>query len=1077
MNITDLKEKWQELFIRFNTSPKLYQKIDFLQLLKFLKGLLERGTGLVEDDLKTINGESIVGEGDMEIKEQFLNAGNALKIEDIENSDEKLISVTSHIYDEKNNNCLFGKDNVINSTDSVAFGKENEISSEGNIEQEIEFLGYAKTGIYEYDIDALEFFEGSNQDTKFQYNLMIEIQELSSAEYIQDIPDIVGSYLFSDDDAQIYLGKIINAARYTGDGADHYNTRIYFSLDTNVNPEIFGDGAVSVWRSPCVSTNSLVHGYSNFAKNINTHAEGKDTEALGKQSHSEGEFTTAHGDNSHAEGQYTTAFGHSSHAEGEGGNISLFRVGSDAVDAKEFDIQINQHTSDSAISFFYGSDFLSDSDFNAYSQEKSNKLAGWIGRPLYKASGELLAIVTGIDGNVINVDRPITVYENDPIYIKTGSTGANAHSEGYLSDASGTNAHAEGERTLATGTNAHSEGYYTKAFGGNSHAEGEHTEALAFGAHAEGHQTHTEGEYSHTEGFDTKASGTYAHGEGIHSSAQGEGSHAEGYNCSTEGNTVFKPTEYTVTVYDYDEDSQELTLSINEGSSIYDFGRLFNTFKTIQFENLSNEKFYLINYKVSRFDDGDLIILVKDESARSGTSQIKNSEYISIDDDYKVNKEITSVAAHAEGKDTQASQTASHSEGINTRADGDAAHAEGVDSKSLSRGAHAEGINTFVNEHSEGSHTEGYETQTDADYSHAEGWKTVAQNHNGEGYGSHAEGGETLTEGTFSHAEGEHTRALNRGSHAEGYKTDATNEYEHAEGKWNVSNNTHINTSVEYVDLGLPSGNLWATCNIGATSPGEYGDYFAWGEVEPKDSYEWPTYKWCNGTNNTLTKYCTDSDYWGGSTPDPDGLTRLVLDDDVAAKTLGENWRIPSVKDFEELLENTNHYWTDEWDGGYVFESKLNSSIYIFLPAAGYNWEGIVDVGVQLKYGTSTTDDPDKVRVLEAYSHGIYTDEVINKCCGCSIRPVSPRLKTIHSVGVGESDGDHRNALEITTDGSIFIKGVGDYDGSNPQSGKSLQQILLQLISQGPGLPESAGIVIAAALNDLNDRIDAISQS
>ena len=59
----------------------------------------------------------------------------------------------------------------------------------------------------------------------------------------------------------------------------------------------------------------------------------------------------------------------------------------------------------------------------------------------------------------------------------------------------------------------------------------------------------------------------------------------------------------------------------------------------------------------------------------------------------------------------------------------------------------------------------------------------------------------------------------------------------------------------EYVDLGLPSGTLWATCNVGANSPEQYGDYFAWGETAPKEVYTWETYKWCNGTWDSLTKY------------------------------------------------------------------------------------------------------------------------------------------------------------------------------------------------------------------------------
>ena len=65
----------------------------------------------------------------------------------------------------------------------------------------------------------------------------------------------------------------------------------------------------------------------------------------------------------------------------------------------------------------------------------------------------------------------------------------------------------------------------------------------------------------------------------------------------------------------------------------------------------------------------------------------------------------------------------------------------------------------------------------------------------------------------------------------------------------------------EWVDLGLSSGMLWATCNVGANAPEDYGNYFAWGETEPKEDYTWETYKWCNGTYNTQTKYCTNSSY------------------------------------------------------------------------------------------------------------------------------------------------------------------------------------------------------------------------
>lgn len=89
----------------------------------------------------------------------------------------------------------------------------------------------------------------------------------------------------------------------------------------------------------------------------------------------------------------------------------------------------------------------------------------------------------------------------------------------------------------------------------------------------------------------------------------------------------------------------------------------------------------------------------------------------------------------------------------------------------------------------------------------------------------------------------------------------------------------------DYVDLGLPSGLLWATCNVGADSPEKYGDYFAWGETQLKDNYDWNAYQYCNGSYNTLTKYCNDSYYgYNGFT---DNLFALLPEDDAATATLG----------------------------------------------------------------------------------------------------------------------------------------------------------------------------------------------
>lgn len=136
----------------------------------------------------------------------------------------------------------------------------------------------------------------------------------------------------------------------------------------------------------------------------------------------------------------------------------------------------------------------------------------------------------------------------------------------------------------------------------------------------------------------------------------------------------------------------------------------------------------------------------------------------------------------------------------------------------------------------------------------------------------------------------------------------------------------------EYVDLGLPSGTLWATCNVGANSPEEYGDYFAWGEVTPKENYSWKTYKYCDGSNKTLTKYCTNSSY--GYNDFTDGLTELLTQDDAATANWGSDWQMPTLEQMEELYNNCTQVWTTQNDVDGILVTGPNGNS-IFLPAAG----------------------------------------------------------------------------------------------------------------------------------------------
>lgn len=134
----------------------------------------------------------------------------------------------------------------------------------------------------------------------------------------------------------------------------------------------------------------------------------------------------------------------------------------------------------------------------------------------------------------------------------------------------------------------------------------------------------------------------------------------------------------------------------------------------------------------------------------------------------------------------------------------------------------------------------------------------------------------------------------------------------------------------EYVDLGLPSGTLWATCNIGANSPEEYGDYFAWGEIETKQNFGWSNYKWCKGTETSITKYCTNDGYGAA-----DNIATLELEDDVAYKKWGAKWRIPTRQDFKELYDECVWTWTIiNGVNGYKVSNKRNGN-FIFLPVTG----------------------------------------------------------------------------------------------------------------------------------------------
>jgi len=192
-----------------------------------------------------------------------------------------------------------------------------------------------------------------------------------------------------------------------------------------------------------------------------------------------------------------------------------------------------------------------------------------------------------------------------------------------------------------------------------------------------------------------------------------------------------------------------------------------------------------------------------------------------------------------------------------------------------------------------------------------------------------------------------------------------------------------------YVDLGLPSGTLWAICNIGADAPEDYGDYFAWGDPIPRSFFHWTHYPYCKGNSYTLTKYCSNINY--GNNGFTDHLTILDPSDDAATVNWGANWRMPTIEEWDELYQNTTYEWTTQGGrNGLCFSSSNGRSL--FLPAAGcYSGNYVSGSGGVMGYYWSSslyTDFPNN-----AWFFWFQSDISSNigqnaRCDGASVRAV-----------------------------------------------------------------------------------------
>ena len=589
--------------------------------------------------------------------------------------------------------------------------------------------------------------------------------------------------------------------------------------------------------------------------------------------------------------------------------------------------------------------------------------------------------------------------------------------------AKGNGAYAEGVNTAALAEGAHAEGKGTTAEGRSSHAEGISAKALANGAHAEGRFTKAEGDYSHAEGNSTYASGNYSHAEGNQTNAIGTSSHAEGLGNTGSLGTVsdkVSDTQYTLS---------KITATILEQPFTLQVGDIVNCSS---------------NYaKVTAINDNTITI-------------DKNIE-AKIDDTINLVKGISyGKSSHSEGYLTAATENYAHAEGEMSFASGAASHAEGQNTIASGIGTHVEGISSWAL--ADGAHAEGNWTTADGVYSHAEGYQTYAS-----GTASHAEGkGKTAA---FSSVKTVSTEGSNYLYELSTLTSTISNKSYtlQVDNTINCGTNyakvTAIDTSTKTIttdkDLEAKAGytiNLVIGGSFGDSAHSEGYLTVATGDYSHAEGYQTTAsgdYSHAEGYN---TNALSNGAHAGG----------YVFSGGISAKSTGSFAHGYTVGGF-----------IDASGGGAVamgYVSGLgNTKGIISATGRGAHAEGYANRGTIDASGNGAHAEGVNTAALAngahaegrqttasgEYSHaeGFYTvannqsEHASGKYNKSNNQDAN--AQTIFSIGIGTSKTDRKNAIEVLLNGSVYIKGIGGYDGTNPFNSSSLQDFLSSLSGGG----------------------------
>ena len=473
--------------------------------------------------------------------------------------------------------------------------------------------------------------------------------------------------------------------------------------------------------------------------------------------------------------------------------------------------------------------------------------------------------------------------------------------------------------------------------------------------------------------------------------------------------------------------------------------------------------------KIRKIQVGDVTYEIEDQS-KPGMKTDAGGEVFNDTE----NNSATGGNSHAEGSGTEASGDAAHAEGYGTKAAGYYSHSEGSGTKALGLDSHAEGENTIAR--NDYSHAEGYGTEAAADYSHAEGFGT-------------------RTSGDNSHAEGIDTVAGGFASHTEGSFTVTQNENEHAQGIYNRSN-----TGASPADMTLHSIGVGVsgTDRRNAVEVMSNGDVY----VKGVGGYDGTNPSDADHLAEVISGKVDKTDGKGLSTNDytneekqkvADAQPKLVSGTNIKTvngqSLLGEgDIQINATTDLSSCLVKTEQTLTDEEKT--QVQENIGVSEYMVGKKTGVQGAEIFNsYGENTASGLFSHAEGAGTKVTSAYGHaeGLGTEvsgtaAVAGHAEGYGTLSQNPEEhaegrfnashtgstdadKTLHSVGIGESTDDRKNAVEIMQNGDVYVKGVGGYDGTNPGTetvgSKSIPRTLQYHIKKRSPLPK---IVVGRAI-------------